>query len=317
MTHEHWTSYWQTGVTGSFGAQEPKWYKEILEPFWQDIFSSLPQKAEILDVATGNGAIARIAALSSKNNDREFSITASDKARQKPAETNYDNGIKYLLNSPTENLEFPGHQFDLITSQFGIEYSDIKKSLPTLFKHLKPGAELIFIAHNSQSIICNESREELNQYRSILDEQPIFKKLDQLITSMGEIRSRSDLAALKSNRSADKSREAFNRLVAKLTARYSEGIVIADLLKQINPIFKQMMMAPVSEKLKFSNTIKLNMQQARLRLQDMVSAALDEKGVKQLLLLAENTGFECSEASKLEDDSTHLLAWKIRLKSAG
>jgi len=97
MAHEHWTSYWQTGVTDSFGAQLPKWYKDILEPFWQQVFQGLPDQSKILDVATGNGAVAKIALQVSSEANKNFNITASDKAQQ-------DNSVARFKGSDSLNF---------------------------------------------------------------------------------------------------------------------------------------------------------------------------------------------------------------------
>ncbi len=321
MIHEHWSSYWQTGVTGSFGSQEPEWYTIIVKPYWKKLFDELPQNTGILDIATGNGAVAFIASETDTRENKNFTIVATDKSRQTlPDDDKISNGsrgqnsIRFLFDTPIEKLEFPDQTFDIITSQFGIEYSDTNKALTTLSKCLSPQADLVFIVHHKDSVISHQSRDELKQYRIIMDQYPLFQKLKSLLKSMGDIKSRKDIDILKTNKKAIQDREAFNRLISKLTTKYPQSIVIADLLNAIKPLFKDMMMMPVKQKLNFLDSIKLQRQQARQRLLDMVEAAFDDKKLQSFIKEAEKKGFECLTAEKLEDGSNHILAWEIRLK---
>lgn len=309
MAHNHWTSYWKTGVTGSFGTKEPLWYKEVLEPFWRKDFIELPDKSWVLDIATGNGAVARLAQETSLQEKKVFTIYAADIARLSP--TKQHDQIHYLPENPIEKLNLPGHQFDLITSQFGIEYSNTEAALQALKPLLKPTGEILIIAHHHDSIICKSSREELKQYKSILDQQSVFKKLISFIKSMGELKNRYDIEGLKSNQKANSQRESFNRLIAKLTKLHPDGAVLADFLYQINPLFKQKMLAPLAEKLEYIKSVQNSFQQGRQRLLDLLSATMDHKMLQKFISQADKKGFKCIHSSALTDASDQILAWQL------
>lgn len=316
MSHSHWTNYWRSGVSDSFGLQQPLWYTQIIEPFWQGVFSSLPDRACILDIATGNGAVARLAAEVSSQDNKSFEIIAADKAELNPDINDHDadiQNIRFLPQTPVEQLQLPGQTFDLICSQFGIEYADHKASLSALIKHLRPGAQLVILAHHQDSLTCQQSRDELQQYRTILDQQPVFKKLQSLIKVMGDLSTSAHLQALKSNIQAQQQREGFNRLVSKLMAQYPEGLVIGDLLTQINPLFKDRMFSPMVQKLQYIDHIRNSFQQGRRRLLDQLAAAMNQKQLNQFVGIAEKLGYRCETRQTLNDDAGHILAWEIRL----
>ena len=316
MSHSHWTNYWRSGVSDSFGLQQPLWYTQVIEPFWRQVFTSLPDRACILDIATGNGAVARLAAEVASQTNKSFEIIAADKAELNPDINDLDavkQSIRFLPQTPVEQLDLPDRQFDLISSQFGIEYANHKASLSAIQKHLKPGGRLIIIAHHQDSLICQQSRDELQQYRKILDQQPVFRKLASLIKVMGDLRTPVQLQALKNNTQAQQQRESFNHLVSKLMTQYPQGLVIGDLLTRINPLFKDKMLSPLAEKLRYIEIIQNNLQQGRLRLQDQLSAAWNEKELHKFIVLAEKSGFHCEHKQPLTNTEGNSLAWEIRL----
>lgn len=320
MTHQHWSSYWQSGISGSFGINEPEWYTHVIKPYWKNLFDELARNSSILDIATGNGAVAFIASDCNRDKDSNFSICATDKARHElspdsiSSSSSEQQDIQFQFGTAIENLNFPDHSFDVVTSQFGIEYADTNKALRVLKPFLTKHAELVFIIHHKNSVISQQSRDELKQYRIILEQTPVFKKLKTLLISMGDIKSTNDLEKLKLNSKANKDREAFNRVVSKLTTKNPHSIVIADCLNIIKPLFKEKMMVPVKEKLRITESVKLQMSQARLRLLDMIEAAFDDSKLKKFIRYAESSGYQCITAKELTDQSDNLLAWEIRLR---
>ena len=316
MPRDQWTNYWRDGVSTSFGHQAPAWYKRTLVPYWERTFQVLPQGADILDVASGNGAVAAIAAKVSNEDGSSFHIVAADKAVLSPQVQKGSplQEIEFVSGMPLEKLHFPGQSFDLVCSQFGIEYANMDKALEAVAGVLKSGGNLVIVAHHFDSTICKNSREEMRQYREMLRQQPLFEKLRTLVKAMGEIRSRSDLQRLAANPRSEKARQAFNRLVGKLMHKFPEGAVVADALVQINPLFKERAVAPVSAKLAYIEAIEQSFRLGQQRLTDLLNAALDRKRLDKLLASAESHGLQRVSTGNMEDEKAGLLAWVIKLE---
>lgn len=315
MSTDQWTLYWQDGVSTSFGHSSPEWYGRTLIPFWERVFKELPVGAQILDVASGNGTVARIAANASKQHGLGFSITAVDKAQLAPA-TAQDpllGEVEFISNMPLERLCLEGRAFDLVSSQYGVEYSSVADALWNIADMLKPGGQCVIVAHHVDSVVSNTSRHELQQYREILQPQGLYGKLRLLVQSMGEIRNREQLQRLASNPRSEKQRVAFNKLVDKLMRKFSEGAVIADALMQINPLFKQQVAAPLASKLAYIDAMENRMKLARQRLIDLLNAALDKKGLDRLVNTARNSGLVACTTETLDDEVAGLLAWVVKL----
>jgi len=310
-----WSVYWKSGICTSFGDRLPQWYKRTLHPFWVKAFSHLPACSRVLDVASGNGAVAEIAARVSIEQKKQLRIVAVDKADLAPKgmEGNCAEQIEFLPNMPLETLRIPGRRFDLVCSQFGLEYAKAALAFRSVQNVLEPNGSLLMVAHHSASIICGSSREELQQYRSLLKEYPLFAKLALLLQAMGDIRRRSDLQALSDNPVSEKQRAAFNRVVGKLLHRHPEGVVLADVLQRINPLFKEKVTLPLPAKLRYVRRLEQEMMYAQQRLLDLTAAALNEKGMQKFLRLAENSGLETEICEKMLDEAG-LLAWVIRFR---
>ena len=267
-------------------------------------------------MASGNGAVAAIAAKVSVEKERAFHIVAADKAALSPQVPKGSplESVTFLSGMPLEKLHLPDQSFDLICSQFGIEYANTHKALGAVAGLLKPGGRVVIVAHHFDSVICRSSRDEMHQYRDLLKQQPLFEKLRALIKAMGEIRSRSDLQRLAANPRSEKARQAFNRLVGKLMHKYPEGTVIADALLQINPLFKERAVSPLSAKLAYIEALEQSFYQGQQRLTDLLNAALNSKDVDKLLASADSHGLQRVSVEQLEDEQAGLLAWVIELE---
>ena len=316
MANDQWTTYWRDGVETSFGSQSPAWYERSVVSFWRDRFRELADGSSVLDVAAGNGAVARLAVEAGKDQGNALSVTATDKAELSPAleKDPLLAGIDFHSRMPAERLDLQKESFDLVCSQFGIEYSSPDKALPEIFQVLKPGGDFIILAHNNDSMICANSREEMQQYREVLKSRGYFEKLRQLIAAMGEIGSRADLQKLAANPRSEKHREAFNRLVGKLMSKFPQGVVVAHLLSQTNLLFKERVVSPLKAKLAYIDAMEGATKSGQQRLVDLLNAALDQRDLERLKGSAEAAGFRIVAVETLEDGTAGLLAWVIKLK---
>lgn len=315
MANNHWDNYWATNADGSFGQQTPEWYRNTLIPFWENIFKELPQQARILDIATGSGAVIRLAQRVSIDHQKHFDLVACDKAKKISNPANESRSpsshIRFIPNMPVENIDFSQQPFDLITSQFGIEYCNTTQALSRVSRSLKTDGRFIMVAHRKESFIYQQSRREIDQYRMVLQQYPVFKRLEALIRDMGHLPDAAAVENLKSNPKASQSRESFNILVAKLLQKHDDAIIIAELLNNLKPLFKQYITLPIPVKLEYIHALKRNLQHARQRLLDMLSAAMDEKAAQSFMLDAGKHGLKCFQFDTISGSQNSVLGWKL------
>ena len=118
-SRDSWTRYWRGGnqdtcftSIGTFSIAER----------WRAFFRELADGASILDLATGNGTVALLAARVSEERPIPFSITAVDQAAIDPAQSLREppallKSIAFIPDTMLEELPFDAARFDAVCSQ--------------------------------------------------------------------------------------------------------------------------------------------------------------------------------------------------------
>ena len=196
----HWSHYWAGGALTSLPDDFRENYDGEVAEFWATQFAELPQQADILDVCTGNGAVALLAAQWALDQGRtEWRVTAVDAAhidpaviaRHWPAQTEALNRVSFLSDTPLERLDLTAESVDLITSQYGLEYCDLAQAVPRLAVILKPGGRLAMLAHAMSSAMVETMEAERRDYAA-LESLGFFKLLKRWgsgLLDAGAIRS--------------------------------------------------------------------------------------------------------------------------------
>ena len=149
---------------------------EVAE-FWADVFSQVPAHSAVVDLCTGNGAIALLAARYSEKSGVPFAVTAVDAAqirpeaieKQFPAQGHLLKQIHFVPNTRVEELDLTGAGFDLVTSQYGLEYCDWQSAADAVWTLLKPGGRLVLVCHSASSDIMAFMEREHREYAMLED----------------------------------------------------------------------------------------------------------------------------------------------------
>jgi len=177
----HWSNYWKNGNLTSLPQDFHENYDGEIAGFWHRHFANLKPNSSILDVCTGNGAIALLAAKYSEQNHLHAQITAVDAARidinllkEKYRHlTDSFQCINFISECKVEDIDLPADTFDLITSQYGIEYCNWSLSAIQIARLLKPGGIFICISHAGTTDIVVYMTQEQDEY-NILKELGFF-----------------------------------------------------------------------------------------------------------------------------------------------
>jgi len=173
---EIWSQYWHFDRIASCfdGAGQTNYADEIADG-WHRFFGKLPDGARILDLCTGNGAAALLAAETARARAGNFRIVAVDQADIDPASHVSRHGedyasIIFLRGTEIEKLPFPGAGFAAVISQYGIEYTDLDRSLPEAVRMVAPGGRLRFVVHAADGAVAHNSRVMISDADLLLDE---------------------------------------------------------------------------------------------------------------------------------------------------
>jgi SAM-dependent methyltransferase len=154
-----WDSFWRFDRLSSFHAAPgaPN-YGPPISDGWRAFFDDLSEGARILDLATGNGAIAVIAVEAGKR----FTVTGADLASVEPTAFVTRNRteleqVHFLAGTAAEALPLADASFDAVVSQYGIEYSDLPRSLAEAARVLAPGGRLRFACHAAEGMVAHDT----------------------------------------------------------------------------------------------------------------------------------------------------------------
>jgi len=156
-----WADFWQQGHLTSLPSGFACNYDGEFLAFWNQQFASLKPHSLVLDVCAGNGSIALLAQNYSEQHQLLLDIKAVDAAniditaliKKYPDIADQIQAIKFVPNTPFEELAETANSTDLIVSQYGIEYTDWEVSAKKIHRLLKPGGYFSIVCHAVDSKI--------------------------------------------------------------------------------------------------------------------------------------------------------------------
>lgn len=173
LNPEDWSPFWKNRTITSFRETFPDNYDGAILDFWRAQLTGRP--AHVVDLACGNGALTWICnEILNEGRVRSqitgvdfsdiapFTVLERDPARY-PA-------VRFIGNTPIENLPFAGGSIDFFVSQYGLEYADPDRAIREIGRTLSPTGRIAFILHDRNSTITRNVTEHLDDFRLVLDE---------------------------------------------------------------------------------------------------------------------------------------------------
>ncbi len=180
-----WDQYWRDGRLASCGGEGGATYQPVIAEGWRQFFGAVSDAARILDVCSGNGAVARLAAETAHAHGISVAIDAVDAADLHPTGTSPGSGmIRYSPRTPAECLPFPDASFDVVVGQYAIEYTDLDRTLAELKRVSRPSARVRFVTHAANSIVVQGAHAQLADVQRLL-QTGVFETAEALARAIG------------------------------------------------------------------------------------------------------------------------------------
>jgi ubiquinone/menaquinone biosynthesis C-methylase UbiE len=159
LSKESWSNYWAEGNQTSFINMYEDGYDGEIAQFWQKAIDGLPGD-QVLDLCSGSGGLARLLSKLINHDQVEspVKIIATDYSDIKNEEAKIGNvTISKQGRINCEALPFDEGEFELVTSQFGAEYSDLNKTINEAFRVLKSNGRFALLCHSTDSLVCRQN----------------------------------------------------------------------------------------------------------------------------------------------------------------
>lgn len=193
-----WQAYWDQGAASSLLGGRPSAVQGFISRYF---LSRVEQSHSVLDIATGKGDLIRQlrpGAVSRRvgMDYVDLSSLAWDLSLARIDENNEGVGgkvsdkgavgrIEFYGKMDAASLDFEAASFDVVVSQFGIEYAELEKALLEVERVLKPQAQVMFICHRADTALIQQARRQLKEAK-LVQKQALFANLWTLL-NLGEI----------------------------------------------------------------------------------------------------------------------------------
>jgi len=320
LSSEQWSDYWRNDSVTTFTRQFNANYDGEFAAFWKSCFAATPSPARIVDLATGNGAIALLAAQHAQAEARHFEIIGIDYAAIDPARVlaahadlaPFLAAIEFRGGVRIEDTGLESASVDLLTSQYGFEYANEDAAVAEAWRVLKRGGRLALILHNESSVVIALARDGLAQVQFCLQKEALDKRVLALVKVVGEARSSEARRALKHNPKAERLRQKLNASLTRIMQRAKQyrdpegfiGIMVPNFAK----VFGEYKDASMQQKLDYIRDVRGSFDAFRERMADLASAALSAADFDRLIAKLEATGFAI-ERRELMHYKGDLMGW--------
>lgn len=316
-----WTRYWSHGAAHSCGGSFGERYEGALAQFWRSAFGALAQGARVLDIATGNGALPQL--LVDFDPEGKFSCDAVDLATPAPAWAEQlaparRAQLRFHGQQGAEALPFGDGQFDLVMSQYGLEYTDLARSVPELLRVCAASGALRLVCHDVKARPVLLAITELEHLAWMSASDGLLDAAHAMIEPMTRAASPQGRAWLATDVGANAVRERFNDLQEQL-GRMAEKSNCPDALLEVRQALAGVLELALREGAARSEAalaaLRQQLADSALRLRELRDYALDADAAARLGQALAAGGGKLEIGQITERDV--LMGWSISVERAG
>ena len=316
-----WNRYWDYGNLHSFSQVTPGQYGGVIATFWDQQFQRLRAGDRVVDIATGNGAIALMALEAAQRMGRSVQIHGTDRAAIDPAHSLADptlreraSAIRFHGHTPAEALPFEAASINLACSQFGLEYSDLERSIPELARVLAAGGHAALMLHHADSAAVEAAGREARQLDFVLDDVRLYAHARLFLHALTEVDPATRGRRKKLPAKAAKKRQALDRSIERIQAAAAQAEDDRLLLGPLNYVHEVLAMTErvgPSQALDWLEEARRRVSAMRARLAAMQAAALDEPAMTRCARALEQAGFATPAIEVVCEAQERILGWSV------
>ncbi len=307
MTTEQqgWESYWRD-TSAEFAVDPDSAAAAAISDFWISSFQPLGPDAACLDIASGSGAVIQHAvdyfgAQSPSLTGQDMSAAAIEQLTLR-----FPNVVGIV--SDARKIPQPDQSFDLVTSQFGIEYAK-PKAFAEAARLVKGGGRLALVVHCKPGLIFNECAANLAAVEKLRAAR--FFPLASAFLSAGfkAAHGGNQRAYEKAHKQFKPAFRTLERTITKYGPSVASGLP-SRLATDIATINRRLQNYDRTEVLAWLSRLEGELDEYRDRMRSMVNAALSNKELDKLRQELFTMGFSDIDPS---DDSPDELNQRVAI----
>lgn len=282
-----WSRYWSHGIAHSCGGSYGNRYDGSIAQFWRTHFEALPAGSCVLDIATGNGAVPQLLLDSAADTVACDAIDLADPAPRWIADLapHKQRQVRFHGGHAAESLPFPEDSFDLVTSQYGLEYTDLARSVPEILRVLRPGGKVCLIVHHADAQPLRLARTELEHLAWLHQPSGLLDTSLGMIEPMARSATEAGRTSLAADAHANALRGRFNMLQSEAT-RLAASSNCPDVLVEVRLALAEVLNLAMGQGASAAGTafaaLAQQLADSRVRLDELCEFALDEAGARRL-----------------------------------
>lgn len=279
---EIWSRYWRYDrIASCFDGAGQANYADDIAGGWRTFFADLSDGACILDLCTGNGAVALLAA----EDARAARIVAVDQADIDPPafvsrHADLYARIEFRGGTDVQALPYGDGGFDAVVCQYGIEYSNLDRSLPEAVRMVAPGGRVRFVVHAADGVVARDAGAVIADADLLLEEIDLPGHAARCFEAVCAVEREGGDVALADSRFAA-FQEALMR-TAQHVPRASDRTMVKNSGAVLLDSFQRRGQFGLGDLLAMVGQVRTEIEAHRGRLQALVDSALDAKSAAAL-----------------------------------
>lgn len=268
-----WSSYWAAGGLHSCIGGLVEDPDGAIAGFWEECFAGLRDDDRVLDLATGNGALPRFLRDRVRRRLRVDAVDLADLAPGWRAADAQD-GITFHSGVRMEELPFDDGAFDLVVSQFGLEYARWPDAVDEASRVCAATGRLAFVMHHAGSLVIRLGRAEVLQQDFLLAEGGLLDVAEAFLPHLAQVQS-----GVPPDESANRARFAYNEVMARIGGRIEADPtmhLLVEAREQVHGIVGGRFAADAGARSAQLAAYKQAVADASVRSRELLACALDD-----------------------------------------
>jgi len=302
-----WDTYWQGSQQAvAFAAEGVN--HPLVHEFWRSFFATESPEFEsprIIDIACGKGAVIEAAHATFGEAGARYECLDTSEHAIAAVKKQFPGVVGHVADA--RNIALGEGAYDIVASQFGIEYAGIE-AVTGAARLVGPGGRLVLMMHHREGSIYRECANNLAASKALEDSQLIELAVEMFAAGY---------AVLRGEGSKDAYNDATRAVIPAMHAmesvaeNYGSGVTggtIVQLYSEIANIQEDIQHYDDKEISDWLTSMRDEMSAYAGRMRSMCSAAVDEASFRGLVDSLQAGGFEVLQSQALSD-AGRPLAW--------